>query len=400
MSTPTVVDPRTKSQADFPDPDEPGISKSEKIRRKKVINAWEAEKDLIKAEEEEQRDREEAERRERERLAKEEADRRAREEQKKREEEEARRKAEEEARKKAEEEARKRAEEVARKKAEEKAREDARRAKEAEKGKGRATAPLKALEAGPSGSWVPGLKTPCYNCHKKDYDCIRGKTETGKPSKSCANCLESKIQCSRDPTSGPSRKAPRKPIDPDYIDVDEEEDDEEEVPKKKKTTSKAASEGTRRAVGGDLGPQIERMMDVLERQVAASERQANALERILAGQAEQTKYLNYLAVYTKNIGNTLHEVGGATLAHARGYLTKEGFRDFDIGEGLPGTLNRGPTGGGKRMRVDDSEQSEEPSKKRKRKSCAEKRKEQEQDEGEKDGEGEPDVGDAGDSPSE
>ncbi|KAI0072543.1 hypothetical protein K474DRAFT_1711524, partial [Panus rudis PR-1116 ss-1] len=124
----------------------------------------------------------------------------------------------------------------------------------------------------------------------------------------------------------------------------------------------------------------------------------NALERILAGQADQTKYLNYLAVYTKNIGNTLHEVGGATLAHARGYLTKEGFRDFDIGEGLPGTLNRGSTGGGKRMRVDDSEQSEqseEPSKKRKRKSCAEKRKEKEQDEGEKDGEGEPDVGDAG-----
>ncbi|KAI0070151.1 hypothetical protein K474DRAFT_1670368 [Panus rudis PR-1116 ss-1] len=325
MSTPTVVDPCTKSQADFPDPDEPGISK----------------------------------------------------------------KAEEEARKKAKEEARKRAKEVARKKVEEKAREDARRAKEAEKGKGKATAPSEASEAGPSGSWVPGLKTPCYNCRKKDYNCIRGKTERGKPSKSCANCLKSKIQCSRDPTSGPSWKAPRKPVDPDYIDIDEEEDDEGEVPKKKKMTSKAASEGTRGAVGGDLGPQIEQLTAVLKRQVAASERQANALgrilagqaerqanalERILAGQAEQTKYLNYLAVYTKNIGNTLHEVGEVTLAHARGYLTKEGFRDFDIGEGLPRTLNRGSTGGGKRMR---------------------KRKEQQQDEREKDGEGEPDVRDAG-----
>ncbi|KAI0077268.1 hypothetical protein K474DRAFT_1697806 [Panus rudis PR-1116 ss-1] len=283
---------------DFPDPNELRISKLEKIRRKKAIDAREAEKELVKAEEEEQWEREEAERRERERLAKEEADWMAREEQKKREEEEARRKAEEEAQRKAEEEAREKAEEVAWKKAEEKAQEDARRVKEAEKGKGKATAPSEVLEARPSGSWIQGIKTPCYNCHKKDYDCIRGKTEKGKPSKSCTNCLESKIQCSRDPTLGPSQKAPRKAVDPNYINVNEDEDDEEEAPKRKKTTTKVTLEGTRRNIGGDFSPQIKRLMVVLEQQVAAS-------ERILTGQAEQTKYLNYLTVYMKNIGSSV-----------------------------------------------------------------------------------------------
>ncbi|KAI0075436.1 hypothetical protein K474DRAFT_1761747 [Panus rudis PR-1116 ss-1] len=301
-NTSNIVDSHTKSWADFPNPDELGISKLKKIRRKKAFNAWEAEKELVEAEKEEQQKRKEAERRERERLGR------------GREEGEARRKAEEEAQKKAEEEARKRAKEVARKKAEEKAREDARRAKEAEKGKGKATAPSEASEAGPSGSWVPGFKTPCYNCRRKDYNCIREKTakihasgvqtiksrkdkerrngqrvsgrigligdpfeegirteelilmttEKGKPSKSCMNCLESKIQCSRDPTLGPSWKAPWKPVDPNYIDVNEEEDNEGKVPEKKKTTSKAASEGTWRAVKGDLGPQIERLTAVLK----------------------------------------------------------------------------------------------------------------------------------------
>ncbi|KAI0077680.1 hypothetical protein K474DRAFT_1674704 [Panus rudis PR-1116 ss-1] len=164
VSTPTVVDFRTKSQADFLDPDEPGISKSEKIWRKKVIDAWEAKKELIEAEEEEQREREEVERR-------------VREEQKRREEEEARRKAEEEAQKKAEEEARKRAKEVGRKKAEEKAREDVRRAKEAEKGKGKATAPLEVSKARPSRAskeWLPGPNTPCYGCRKKKLNCSGG----------------------------------------------------------------------------------------------------------------------------------------------------------------------------------------------------------------------------------
>ncbi|KAI0078513.1 hypothetical protein K474DRAFT_1674049 [Panus rudis PR-1116 ss-1] len=253
MSTPTIVDPRTKSW---------------KIRRKKVINAWEVEKELIEAKEEQ--------------WEREEAERRARKEQKRREEKEVQRKTEEEVRKKAEEEARKRAEEKrlgrtlggqrrARRakeadKGKGKAREDVRRAKEAKKGKRKAMTPSEVLEAEPSGSWVPGFKTPCYNYLKKDYDCIQGilRTEKGKPSKACINCLEFKIQCSRDPTMGLSRKAHRKTVDPDYIDIDEDEDDKGEVPRKKKTTSKIASKATRRPVGGDFGPQIEQLTATLE----------------------------------------------------------------------------------------------------------------------------------------
>ncbi|KAI0078512.1 hypothetical protein K474DRAFT_1706400 [Panus rudis PR-1116 ss-1] len=110
---------------------------------------------------------------------------------------------------------------------------------------------------------------------------------------------------------------------------------------------------------------------------------------------EHTRFLNHLAVHTKKIGEFVDEIGGSSVAYIQGYLTKEGFRSFDVESGNPGTLGSRPLGGQKRTRAEDSKHVEDISRKKKKEVHVEQRKEKTQDEKEKDGKGESDVRDVG-----